>query len=63
MILEGTKVYRGEGAFCTRSDGAFLIDGNTVFLAEGPFVHRTDAILQVVGDVPMIALLTILAGL
>ena len=63
LVIEGTKVFRGEGAFCTKAEGAFFIEGNTIFLAEGPFALKTDAILHVRGDVPMIALLAILAGL
>ena len=56
-------MFRGDGAFCTKAEGAFLIEGNTVFLAEGPFARKTDGILQVEGDVPMIALLAVLSGL
>lgn len=63
LILEGNKVFRGEGPFCNKGEAAFLIDGNTVFLAEGPFARKTDAILHVQGEIPMMALLTILAGL
>jgi hypothetical protein len=63
LIIEGNKVFRGEGPFCNKGEGAFIIEGNMVFLAEGPFAHKTDAILQVKGDVPMVALLAILAGL
>lgn len=70
LLLEGRlrvapgeqKVYRGDGAFCNKGDGAFVLDGNTVFLAEGPFCNKTDAIFQVQGDIPMIALLAVLAG-
>jgi hypothetical protein len=50
------------GAFCTKGDAAFVLEGNLVFLAEGPFANKGDAILQVEGTVPMIALLAILAG-
>lgn len=63
LILEGNKVFRGEGPFCNKGDAAFLIEGNTIFLAEGPFANKSDAILHVQGDIPMMALLTILAGL
>ena len=63
LIMEGNMVFRGEGAFCNKGDGAFIIEGNTVFLAEGPFANKTDAILHVDGPIPMMALLTILAGL
>ncbi len=63
LILEGNKVYRGEGPFCNKGEGAFVIEGNTVFLAEGAFANKTDAILMIHGDMPMIALLAILAGL
>ena len=62
LLLDGPKVFRADGAFCNKTEAAFLIDGNTVFLAEGPFCNKTDAILHVQGDVPMIALLAILAG-
>jgi hypothetical protein len=63
LIIEGNKVYRGEGTFCNKGEGAFVIEGNMVFLAEGPFANKTDAILMVKGDIPMVALLAILAGL
>lgn len=63
LLLEGHKVFRADGPFCNKQEGAFVLDGNAIYLAEGPFAMKGDAILMVDGDVPMIALLTILAGL
>jgi len=63
LMVEGNKVFRGDGPFCNKAEGAFVLEGKTVYLAEGPFAHKTDAILHVRGDVPMVALLAILAGL
>ncbi|MBK9175088.1 MAG: hypothetical protein IPM46_01880 [Flavobacteriales bacterium] len=63
LQLDRAKVFRSEGVFCTRSVGGFVLDGNTVYRAEGPFANKADAVLRVEGDVPMIALLAILAGL
>lgn len=62
LIVERNKVFRADGAFCNKGSGAFVIDGDTVYLAEGPFANKGDALFQLEGDVPLLALLTILAG-
>jgi hypothetical protein len=63
LLLEGNKVFRADGAFCNKQEGAFVLDGEDIYLGEGAFCQKGDAILHVRGNVPMIALLTILAGL
>jgi hypothetical protein len=63
LVIEGNKVFRADGPFCNKAEGAFVLEGGTVFLAEGPFANKTDAILHVRGDIPMMALMAILAGL
>jgi hypothetical protein len=63
LMLEGTKMFRADGAFCNKQEGAFLLEGEDIYLGEGAFCQKGDAILHVRGTIPMIALLTILAGL
>ena len=40
-----------------------MLEQGTVFLAEGPFANKSDAVLQTEGEIPLIALMAILAGL
>jgi hypothetical protein len=60
-------VFRGEGAFCTRQEGAFFIErGGTgaptvVNLAEGPFASKGDALFEIRGAIDDTALLTLLS--
>ena len=61
--IEMTQVFRADGTFCNKGNGGFVLERGTVFIAEGPFANKSDAVLQADGDVPLIALLTILAGL
>ena len=68
LILETETVFRGDGAFCTKQEGAFYIEQGgaavptLVYLAEGPFAAKSDALLEVKGPLEPIALLAILAG-
>ncbi len=62
LMLEGAKVFRGEGPGCMKGTGAFVIEQGYIHLAEGPFASKGDALFQVEGDLPMLALLAILAG-
>lgn len=56
------KVFRAGGNACFKAEGAFLIEGSTVYLAEGAFGMKGDALFAIEGDVPLLALLAILAG-
>jgi hypothetical protein len=65
--MEGDKVFRGEGAFCTRQEGAFFIERGgsaapaVVYLAEGPFASKGDALFEIRGPIDDAVLLTLLS--
>lgn len=63
LVLEGNKVFRADGTFCNKAEGAFVLEENVVYLGEGAFATKGEAIPIIEGDLPMLALLTILAGL
>ena len=63
LLIDGSKVTRADGPLCNKGRGGYVVEGQVVHLGEGPFVNKADAVLLVEGELPMIALLTILAGL